>query len=608
MMIRLIFFIFCFLWLVSPVSAVENTANSPQWLSLVHYRPKFFGGYESSIDSDSFFLAEDGKTNPESELQATIKLFEEKQDMKKMCLFMARHIFLKNNNLIKQVNLKCDEFEQFKKDLQPSGVTLLFTDAYMNNPSSLFGHTLLRIDTSRQGTQLLAHGANYGAFTAGKENSVLFAIYGLTGGYYGGWTVKPYYDIINTYNNIENRDIWELSLDFSPQELEMFVAHLWEIGQTQTRYYFFTQNCSYMIMEMLDAVRPSLQLADKFPVQTIPVDTIKAVYDSDNLVKDINYRPSRQSKIVHRVKQMNKEQEKAFIAAVKDNDYSLNNIPDEQKADVLETAYQYVQYQFVKKEFEIAEYRKRSFKGLMARNKLQNQKAQMSENPEGKSPLKSHEAMRTTIGTGKRNGEAFQEISFRPAYHSLTDNDYGLLTGAEINFLNSRWRHYDKSHKTVLSEFNILGIKSLSPINQMFTPTSFGINWDVWRVLNPENDKEGYATRIKVNGGGTIELTDFWWFYINGGIEGAYGGFLPHNQYAGIEFTAGSYIHFQYFKLLAEAKQMFATNWLGNKTTYSVEANIPLSTNWGLAAEYRYEDYKNGNDLEEFMASVRYYF
>ena len=92
----------------------------------------------------------------------------------------------------------------------------------MNNPSSLFGHTLLRIDTARKGTQLLAHGANYGAYTDG-ENSVLFAVYGLTGGYYGGWTVKPYYDIINTYNNIENRDIWELNLDLTPQEIDMFV-------------------------------------------------------------------------------------------------------------------------------------------------------------------------------------------------------------------------------------------------------------------------------------------------------------------------------------------------------------------------------------------------
>ena len=117
--------------------------------------------------------------------------------------------------------------------MSPSGVTILFTDAYMNNPSSLFGHTLFRIDTSRKGTQLLAHGVNYGAVT-GEENGVLFAVLGLTGGYMGSFTVKPYYDVINTYNNIENRDIWEMNLDLSPEELNMFVAHLWEIGHTHT--------------------------------------------------------------------------------------------------------------------------------------------------------------------------------------------------------------------------------------------------------------------------------------------------------------------------------------------------------------------------------------
>ena len=70
----------------------------------------------------------------------------------------------------------------------------------------------------------MAHGANYGAFTAGQENSVLFAVLGLTGGYFGGFTVKPYYDVINTYNNIENRDIWELNLDLTPEELDLVPA------------------------------------------------------------------------------------------------------------------------------------------------------------------------------------------------------------------------------------------------------------------------------------------------------------------------------------------------------------------------------------------------
>ena len=588
--------------------AEDELAYSSEWLALGHYRPRFFGGYKSTIDSPDFFAADDGRTNPQAELEATVKLFADNKDKEKICRLPARYLYLRKHNLIKNIKLDCGEFEKFKSDLSPLGVTLLFTDAYMNNPSSLFGHTLLRIDTARKGTQLLAHGANYGAFTRGQENSVLFAIYGLTGGYYGGWTVKPYYDIINTYNNIENRDIWEFNLDLSKEELDLFVAHLWEVGHTQTPYYFFSKNCSYMIMEVLDAVRPSLKLADKFPAQAIPLDTVKAVFRSEGLVKEINYRPSRQAKIVHRAKQMNRAQKKAFIKAIKDNDYELQGVEDEDKADVIETAYQYVQYQFVKKDFDIAEYRRRSFNGLSARNKLRSQKAKMSENPEGKSPLKSHEAMRVTLGAGRRNGENFQEISYRPAYHSLTDNNYGLLSGAEINFLNSRWRHYDRSHKNVLSEFNILGIRSLAPIDQMFKPISFDINLDVVRTPNPETSKEGYVGQFKVGGSAVFEVTDSWWVFMHSAVQVAYGGFLPDNAYGGIAGGVGSYINFRYFKLLAEAEKVYTTSKIAEHVSYRVEGNIPLTTNWGLATEYRYIDYARGESDKELLTSIRHYF
>ena len=589
------------------VLAGDEYAFSPEWLALVHYRPRLGGGYKSTIDSEKFFNAADGRTNPESELEATINLFASGEDKEKMCLFPARYIYLKKNNLIKNVALHCEEFEKFNFDLNPAGVTLLFTDAYMNNPSSLFGHTLLRIDTARRGTQLLAHGANYGAFTAGQENSILYAIYGLTGGYYGGWTVKPYYDIINTYNNIENRDIWEFNLDFSAEELEFFVAHLWEVGHTQTAYYFFSKNCSYMIMEILDAIRPSLELSDQFPVHAIPLDTAKAVFRS-GIVKSVNYRPSRQAKIVHRAKQMSSEQKKAFIEAIKNDDYGLREVADDEKADVIETAYQYVQYRFVKKDFDLKEYRRRSFNGLVARNKLQDQKAKMSENPQGKSPLEAHESMRATLGFGHRNGENFWEISYRPAYHSLTDNDYGLLRGAEINFLNSRWRHYNKSHKNVLSEFNILGIRSLAPIDRLFQPISFDINLDVLRTLNPTTQKEGYIARFKVGGSAVAEISDNWWAFVHSGLAAGYGGFLPHNAYAGISCSGGSYINFRYFKLLAEVEKTYASVKMAENLTYRAEANIPLTTNWGLAAEYRYVDYANGRSDKEFLTSIRHYF
>ena len=601
------FFIIAVLSLMTMHEAFSSElAYSKSWLSLLHYQ-RNGAGYESSIDSPDFFLSANGRNDPQAELNAAIDLFANSQDLAKICLFPARYLFLARRGLIKKQTFDCQEFAQFKKDLAPSGTTLLFTDAYMSNPSSLFGHTLLRIDTNRRGTQLLAHGANYGAFTDGEENSVLFAVLGLTGGYYGGWTVKPYYDIINTYNNIENRDIWEFNLDFNTEELEILTAHLWEIGHTQTKYYFFSKNCSYMLMEFLDAIRPSLELAEKFPAQTIPIDTLKAVVES-GLVKSVNYRPSRHTKIIHRVEQMNRAQYTALIRAVKDEDYSLSGLKEEEKPDVLETAYQYVQYQFIKKDLDLQEYRRRSFKGLRARSGLTEQKSLLNEIPKGVSPIRAHDSMRFTIGAGRKNHQNFQEISYRPAYHSLSDNPHGFLDGAEINFLNAKIRHYEKSRKTLLSEFNILSIKSLTPIDEMFTPPSYSINLDIKRAVNPHSSNEGYIMEGKIAGGGSLNILPFWLAYTKAGVGAAYGGFLEHNQYENIDFIAGSYVNLRYFMLLSEIRRSFATNKNYHKTSFALEGNIALSRNWGLAAEYKLDDYRKNITNREFVISIRRYF
>ena len=605
MMFKNWLFFSVFFFAAAEVRAAESPAYSPEWLALGHYRPQGNGRYESTIDSDNFFLAPDGKENPESELNATIALFGGQDE--KRCFFPGRYRYLKKHNLTSADFPKCKEYEQFQKDLQPAGVTLLFTDAYMNNPSSLFGHTLLRIDTARKGTQLLAHGANYGAFTAGRENSVLFAVLGLTGGYYGGFTIKPYYDVINTYNNIENRDIWELNLDLTPEELDLFVAHLWEVGHAQSRYYFFTRNCSYMLMETLDAVRPELRLADDFPVQAIPLDTVKAVYSRPGLVKNINYRPSRQAKIKHRYKQMNAKGKEAYLAAIKNQDWTLFGVDDNAaKADILETAYQYVQYQYVARELELSDYRQRSFKALLARNKIA-ENGKMEELKNGKNPLFSHNAMRAVFGAGVRNGKAFQEFGYRPAYHSLTDDNYGFLRGAEINFLNTTFRHYDDSDKTVLQRFDLVGIKSLSPVDAMFKPVSYLINADVKREMNPGTEKEGYAFNLKVGGGSTVALNEEIWFYFLGSVYAGYGAILPDNTIGGLGWTAGIFADYGNWRLIAEAEKVLATNHFGDKMKYKAEAVYSLNRSNAVAAEYHYEQ-NYGKDLDEALISWRYYF
>ena len=569
-------------------------------MALGHYHHN-----KSTVDSPNFFLSADGKTNPKAELKATIDFFEG-EDNEKKCAFPSRYLYLKNRNLVHKPFPKCEEYEQFQQDLQPSGVTLLFTDAYMNNPSSMFGHTLLRIDTKRKGTQLLAHGANWGAFT-GDEPGALYAILGLTGGYYGGFTVKPYYDIINMYNNIENRDIWEINLDFIPEELDFFVAHLWEIGQTQSRYYFFGRNCSYMLMEMLDAVRPSLKLAEKFPVHAIPLDTFKAVYRSEGLVKGENFRPSRRNKILHRYRLMNDEQKDAYLEILKTREFKFpDEMSDAEKADVLETAYQYVQYQYVAKDLELGVYRKQSFDALRARSQLKGQ-GLIEDMKEGHPPVEAHESMRAVAGVGVRNGKTFEEVSYRPAYQSLSDNDFGLPFGSEINFLEMTLRHYDKDDKYVLQKFDLLTIRSLSPISQMFHPFSFQIKADISRFENPASEREGYIGNLSVGTGGTYALADKLWGFLLMNTKAAYSGFLPHNSYMAESVDLGVLAAVDKWRLLAEFEPQLATQKLGTSIIYRMEINYILQTNWAIGATLQHQA-QRGKDMEEYSLGLRYYF
>ena len=73
-MLRFLFF--CSLFLLYPFQPRAGVAEDPQWLALVHYRPAWFGGVRSTIDSDNFFVSPEGKYSPRKELEATIDLFE----------------------------------------------------------------------------------------------------------------------------------------------------------------------------------------------------------------------------------------------------------------------------------------------------------------------------------------------------------------------------------------------------------------------------------------------------------------------------------------------------------------------------------------------------
>ena len=53
----------------------DKLASEQEWHLLLHYREDLFGGYTSEQDDPGFFMSPDGKTDPQAELDATLKQF-----------------------------------------------------------------------------------------------------------------------------------------------------------------------------------------------------------------------------------------------------------------------------------------------------------------------------------------------------------------------------------------------------------------------------------------------------------------------------------------------------------------------------------------------------
>ena len=124
-----------------------NLSNEHYWHLLLHIDNGL-----SEIDDTRFFLAQDGKTNPKSELEATIdSLLNETSfdDNATACLFPARKTWLKEQLNIKDFpQVSCKEYQKVLKRLDPKSATIIFPAAHINSPASMFGHTFLRINSS----------------------------------------------------------------------------------------------------------------------------------------------------------------------------------------------------------------------------------------------------------------------------------------------------------------------------------------------------------------------------------------------------------------------------------------------------------------------------
>jgi hypothetical protein len=489
----------------------KGLARARTWEVLLHYKPAG-KGVKSLVDDPAFFNAPTGSQDPEAELFATLATFftdtVKEGEEHPQCRFIARYTWL-NEQLgfdpARMPKATCAKFDKALADVNPRSVVLVFPNTLLNLPSSMFGHTLLRLNT-RYESDLLSHAVNYAAIT-GDSLGLFYVFKGIFGFYHGRYSNLPYFEKVKEYSDLEYRDIWEYHLNLTPDEAYRVFLHIWEMKSFYANYYFFDQNCSFNLLFLIEAGRPSLRLTDEFYGKSrfwvIPVDTVRAARKF-GIIDNVTYRPSRATKILRIASDMDSGLLRLTDAVVRGErapqSVLVGDSTMDQKRAVLDLSAELTQYRFSSSKLEQERYQRQFLDILAARSTLGTpaQDPYRIETPTP--PDQGHLSARIRTGFGYRSDSWFGEFEWRAAYHDITDLDEGYVRGAQINFMELSFRYYFDDDRLRLHRWRVVDILSLSPWNGIFKPISWKVNVGV-EELTLADGRDHPVPRLNAGGG-----------------------------------------------------------------------------------------------------------
>ncbi len=495
-----------------PDEKIREVAHSVEWYKLMHYRPNMWGLLRSEVDGPGFFFSPNGYDKPEEELRAfLIDVYSDKKVGKLKlpipCSFPERTRFVKEKFNLSIETPTCEVFERFMEQFHgPQSVSIVFSSAYPNNPASMFGHTFLKINSSRN-TDLLDVGLNFAAVVADDENGMAFVWLGTTGGYIGQWSTKPYYVKVREYSNFESRDLWEYKLSLTSEETIRLIHHIWELEvNSYFDYFFFDENCSYQILAAIEAIRPHWDLL-KHTIYLIPGESVKYVTIVDGAVQEVKFRPSLFNRIHSRYQALSPDEIKIFHSVVS-KELEPEQVVSRIAAEAIITYYDYIQNdrpEFFKENYgdDLEKMRaRRAELGLLTEE--EKQRVPIIEGTTR--PEMGHDSysFSTTLGhystTGSRNDSGFLGLRIKSAYHDLLNNDQGYTPYAHIDFPYFEVRYFQNQHRWLIEEIGGIGTTSITPVTDLKTPISFRglINY---RRFEQENDFDLYQVHGEIGGG-----------------------------------------------------------------------------------------------------------
>lgn len=473
------------------LAELRSPKDLVRWKALLHVTNGFLSE-SSQADGLGFFVAENGKSDYLAEYHKSVELFQ--KDPLFNCKFPARAKFIAKELGEKKVKLgHCSDYLDFSKRLSAKSISLVFSSYYLNNPSSAFGHTLLRfkkeadVEESEK-YQLLDYAANFSANVT-TSNALIYAIKGTFGGFHGEFAVMPYFYKIREYNDFESRDLWDYELNITADEIDWVIAHLWEMKQTYFDYYYLSENCSYHILGLLNVANPEWKLLERISSNVPPVDTIKAIARAPGLLKHIGFRPSKRRVLLASYEGLSAKERELFNTFKGEPwEANLSEADIQTQARVLDALIEYFDFQnadaIVSDDKEV----------LKNRQELLIKRAETGVStvplkvamPKIEAPHQGHETARLGLHMGhSKKGKLTSKLALRPALHDLLDPIAGQNPNAIMEMGHLELRHYnDKAgaKKLYLDRADFIQVLSISPFSTLIPKASWRLRLGSERI------------------------------------------------------------------------------------------------------------------------------
>jgi hypothetical protein len=328
-----------------------------------------------------------------------------------------------------------------------------------------------------------------------------------------------------------------------------------------SQYYFFTENCSYQLLALLEVAKPELDLTRAFRVyrplpHTLPLDSIRAL---NAILERPTYRPSLALQLKSHLQALKVQGHEAWVLDYVQQKASLDDprlqaAPAEWQAKMLEAAHDLLYFRTREgdstgREAKVA----RGRKLLIARSRLGEQAA-FADLPEPRTaPDQAHHSHRWGAGWQWLDQDLAQ-----------SSHQNGLLLGGEIEFLNLNVGLADgKPH---LLDSRLLAIHAVAPWTRTFPAWSWQASLGSERRLN--------HTAYFTEGGGGMAVAPHPSWLLHGMLT-ARAQLDPSRLWAGVQL--GSTWQRDRFSVSGE--------WRGRSTGQRHEQDGHLGLQWHFARD-----------------------